>query len=166
NIGDAKSLLSVAEGSLNSIMDILQTMKEKTVQAANDTMGTAERTAIKNQLDALSNEIGDIVADTTFNGTSLMSSGQATSFTCQVNAESTDTFSATIGSVGVGAANMTIGTGSLDVTSAASAGTPLGYIDTAISTVAERLAGIGDSQKRLTFKQENLTTSMNNYEAA
>src|SRR5690554_6538046 len=41
NIGDAKSLLSVAEGSLNSIMDILQTMKEKTVQGANDTMGTS-----------------------------------------------------------------------------------------------------------------------------
>ena len=32
--------------------------------------------------------------------------------------------------------------------------------------MANTLAGIGDSQKRLTFKQENLTTSMNNYEAA
>src|SRR5690606_25103125 len=77
NIGDAKSLLSVAEGSLNSIMDILHTMKEKTVQAASDTMGTAERTAIQNQLTALSDEIGDIIGDTTFNGTSLFSSGNS-----------------------------------------------------------------------------------------
>ncbi len=47
NIGDAKSMLTVAEGGLNAVMDILQNMKEKTSQAANDTMGTNERTAIK-----------------------------------------------------------------------------------------------------------------------
>src|SRR5690606_19629825 len=68
NVGDAKSMLTVAEGSLNTIMDILQTMKEKVVQAANDTLGSDERTAITNQLHALSDEIGDILGDTTFNG--------------------------------------------------------------------------------------------------
>src|SRR5690554_2843892 len=46
NIGDAKNMLTVAEGGLNSVMNILQTMKEKATQAANDTMGTAERAAI------------------------------------------------------------------------------------------------------------------------
>src|SRR5690625_7691708 len=51
NIGDAKSMLTVAEGSLNSIMDVLQTMKEKAVQAANDTMGADERAAIESQLE-------------------------------------------------------------------------------------------------------------------
>src|SRR5918996_470436 len=85
NIGDAKSMLTVAEGSLNSIMDILQSMKEKTVQAANDTLGSSERTAIKNELDALSAEISSILSSTTFNGTSLFSSA-GTSFTYQVNA--------------------------------------------------------------------------------
>ncbi len=54
NIGDAKSMLTVAEGGLNTVMDILQNMKEKTIQAANDTLGSSERTAIKNELDALS----------------------------------------------------------------------------------------------------------------
>ncbi len=81
NIGDAKSMLTVAEGTLNTIMEILQTMKEKTVQAANATMGTSERTAIKNELDALSDEIDDIIGDTTFNGTSLFSASGDTSFT-------------------------------------------------------------------------------------
>ena len=165
NIGDAKSMLTVAEGSLNSIMDILQNMKEKTVQAANDTMGTSERTAIKNELDALSAEIGEILADTTFNGTSLFSSA-GTSFTYQVNAENGDTFVASIATVGVGSSGMSVGTTDLVVSVATSAGATLSRIDSAISTVAQRLSGIGDSQKRLTFKQENLQTSQVNYEAA
>src|SRR3990172_2195968 len=61
NVGDAKSMLSVAEGGLDSILDILETMKEKVTQAASDTLGNAERNAIDNELDALTNEIDDIV---------------------------------------------------------------------------------------------------------
>ena len=163
NIGDAKSMLTVAEGNLNSIMDILHTMKEKTVQAANDTLGSAERTAIKNELNALSAEINDIVTDADFNGSSVLSTA-GTSFTFHVNAESGDTFSVSIATVG--ATSMSVATGDLIVATAASAAATLGKIDTAIGTVATRMSGIGDSQKRLSFKQENLTTSMNNYEAA
>ncbi len=166
NIGDAKSMLTVGEGSLNSVMDILQNMKEKAVQSANDTLGTDERAAIKNELDALSEEIGDILNTTTFNGTSLFSSGSATSFTFQVNAEDGDTFVASLGTVGVGVSGMSVGSGDLVVTNASTAGASLRKIGDAINTVSSRLASIGDSQKRLTFKHENLTTSMNNYEAA
>lgn len=164
NIGDAKSMLTVAEGSLNTIMEILQTMKEKTVQAANATMGPSERTAIKNELNALSNEIGDIIDDTTFNGNSLFSATGSTSFTFQVNSEDGDTFDVSISSVGTGTLSVT--TSDLDVTSTASAGGTLANIGTAIEALAGRLSSIGDNQKRLTFKQDNLTTSMNNYEAA
>ena len=167
NIGDAKSMLSVAEGSLNSIMDILQTMKEKTVQAANDTMGEDERTAIGNELSALSSEIGDIIGDTTFNGTSLFSSA-GTSFSFQVNAEEDQTLSVSLGTVSLGSTGgaLKVDSDSLDVASASSAGSTLTNIDDAITQVAERLSTLGDYQKRLSFKQENLNTSMNNYEAA
>ena len=163
NIGDAKSMLTVAEGGLNSIMDILQSMKEKTVQAANDTMGATERTAIKNELDALSAEIGDILTNTTYNGTSLFSTADV-SLTFQVNAENGDTFGTTITSTTV--AGLSVATTNLDVTSATSSGATLALIDTAINTISSRNASIGDSQKRLSFKQENLQTSMVNYEAA
>jgi flagellin len=164
NIGDAKSLLTVAEGSLSTVMDILMTMKEKTVQAANATMGPSERTAIKSELDALSAEVDDIIADTTFNGTSLYSASGSVSLTFQVNAEENDTFQVSIASLGTSV--LSIGTASLDVTSTASSGATLSKINTAIETLASRLSTIGDNQKRLTFKQENLQTSMINYEAA
>ncbi len=164
NIGDAKSMLTVAEGSLGIGDGHLADDEGEDVQAGNDTMGTDERTKIKNQLDALSAEVTDILGDTEFNGTSLFSSTGDTSLTFQVNAESGDTFTATIGSASVGAFG--VATGSLAVGSNASAGTTLTAIDNAIDAVSDRLAGLGDSQKRLSFKQDNLTTSMNNYESA
>jgi flagellin len=94
NIGDAKSMLTVAEGALNTVMDILQTMKEKVVQAANDTMGVDERSAIEGQLDALAAEIDDLVGDASFNSKTLFTSS---AFTFQVNAEAGDTFAVSIG---------------------------------------------------------------------
>lgn len=161
NIGDAKSLLTVGEGSLSTVMDILMTMKEKAVQAANDTLGTSERTAIKNQLDALSAEITDILADTTFNGASIFTS---TAKVFQVNAEAGDTFSVSVGTMSV--AGLGVATASLLVSSAAAASTTLSQIDGAITDVANKLGTFGDSQSRLTFKQDAVAISMNNNEAA
>jgi len=161
NIGDAKSLLTVAEGSLNSIMEILQTMKEKAVQAANDTMGTEERNAIENQLDALAAEIDDIVADTEFNGTALFTS---TTFSFQVNAEAGDTFTATIGTLS--AAQLSVADADLVVSSAASASASIAKIDNAIQTIANKLADVGAYQRRLSFKLDNLAIAKDNYEAA
>ncbi len=164
NIGDAKGMLTVAEGSLNTNRDILQNMKEKAVQAANDTMGTNERTAIKSELDALAAEIDDIIGDAEFNGTSLFSSGAQTSFTYQVNAESGDTFAATVATMGT--TTLVVTAGVLNVTSAAVAATTLTNVDAAIQSVANAVSKVGDSQKRLTYKEQNLSISMNNYEAA
>ena len=161
NVGDAKSLLTIAEGSLSTVMEILQTMKEKTVQAANDTMSSTERTAIDNQLTALSAEVTDILGDTKFNNTSLFTS---TAFSFQVGAESGDSFSVTVGTLSV--AGMSIASGDIDVSTAALATSLLSSIDTAITTISNKMGSIGDSQKRLTFKQDALGIAMTNNEAA
>ncbi|MGB3541498.1 flagellin [Rubrivirga sp.] len=81
NIADTKSMLTVGEGALGTTMDILQTMKEKAVQAANDTLGTEERSAITNQLTALRDEIEDILGGSEFNGVKLFDGDGATTRT-------------------------------------------------------------------------------------
>ncbi|MCL5019971.1 MAG: flagellin, partial [Patescibacteria group bacterium] len=53
NVGTTKNVLAIAEGGLLNISDILITMKEKVTQAASDTQGTAERAAIKSEIDQL-----------------------------------------------------------------------------------------------------------------
>ena len=163
NIGDAKSMLSVAEGGLNTIMDILQNMKEKTIQAANGTLGATERTAIKSELDALSAEVTDIVADAEFNGTALFG-GTGTSFTYMVNVDFDNTFVASIASMS--AAVLSVAVADLLVATVANATATIIKIDAGIQRVADAVGGVGDSQKRLSYKQENVSISMTQYEAA
>jgi flagellin len=93
NVGDAKSILNVAEGGMNTIQDMLQQMKEKVVQGANDSNGSEERKAIRTELKALSEEIQTTLDETSFNGNKLFTDDPGgTDFTFQVNAEKGDTF--------------------------------------------------------------------------
>ena len=166
NIGDAKSLMSVAEGSLGSIQDILATMKEKAVQAANDTLGAEERTAIANQLTELAAEIGDITTNTKFNGQSLLdgTGGTGGSFSFQVGDTASEAFTLDLSAVMTDTA--TLGVDALTVDSAANAQTSITAIDAAIGTVSAYASKFGDAQNRLDFKAQNLETSKTNYESA
>ena len=101
NIGDAKSMLTVAEGSLGTAMDILQTIKEKAIQAGNSSMGAEERTALQSQVDELSKEVNDILSGAEFNGTKLFSDEGETSLSFQVGDSAGDTFGASIAKLGV-----------------------------------------------------------------
>ena len=166
NIGDAKSLMSVAEGSLGSIQDILATMKEKAVQAANDTLGAEERTAIANQLTELAAEIGDITTNAKFNGQSLLdgTGGTSGSFSFQVGDTAAEAF--TLDLSAVKSDTTTLGVDALTVDSAANAQTSITAIDTAIGKVSAYASKFGDAQNRLDFKAQNLETSKTNYESA
>lgn len=73
NIGSAKNLVSVAEGHLNNIVDILTQMKTKATQAADDSLGTSERIAIKAELAALATQVNLEVTQATWNSKSLFS---------------------------------------------------------------------------------------------
>ena len=97
NVGDAKSMLTVAEGGLNTILDMLVEMKEKVIQGANDSNGAEERKAIRTELKALTKEVQQTLDETTFNGNNLFTDDPAgTDLTFQVNAEAGDTFDVNI----------------------------------------------------------------------
>lgn len=72
NAQDGISLIQTAEGALNESHEILQRMRELTIQAANDTMQPEDRTSVKTELDQLSGEIDRIATTTQFNGKVLL----------------------------------------------------------------------------------------------
>ena len=72
NSQDGISLIQTAEGALNETHDILQRMRELTVQGSNDTNQGEDREAIKTELDQLSEEIKRIADTTQFNGKNLV----------------------------------------------------------------------------------------------
>ena len=163
NVGDAKSLMSVAEGGLESILDILETMKEKVTQAASDTLGSAERNAIDDELDALANEIDDIVAETTFNDINLLGGKQ---ITIQTGANTTDILFMTVSSADHDSAALGVVDASLNTSSAANASTALSNVNSAITTVKNSIANIGAFQARLTTKESTLLNAIINTEAS
>ncbi len=72
NAEQANSLLSVAEGGLQTVGKILERMKELATQSASDNTDTAGRTAIQAEFAALRTEIGMITATTKFQGKTLL----------------------------------------------------------------------------------------------
>ena len=89
NAQDGISLIQTAEGALNETTNILQRMRELSVQAANDTNATTDRQAIKTELIALQDEITRIADTTKFNGKNLINSAASkASLSIQVGANS------------------------------------------------------------------------------
>ena len=163
NVGDAKSMLAIAEGGLDSILDILETMKEKVTQAASDTLGSSERNAIDNELDALTNEIDDIVDQTSFNGISLLSGKQ---LTIQTGEATSDSLFMTVTAADHDSAALGVIDASIETSSAANASTALGRVNAAITTVKNSIASIGSYQARLSTKETTLTNAITNTEAS
>lgn len=77
NANDGQSMISTAEGAMGQIGDIVQRMRELTVQAANGTNNTDERNKIKDELDGLHSEIDRIANSTKFNDKQLINGGGA-----------------------------------------------------------------------------------------
>lgn len=75
NIGSAKNLMTVAEGHLTNISDILAKMKSKAQQAANDTLSTDERAAILTELQEMNTQINSEVEQAKWSGTALLDAG-------------------------------------------------------------------------------------------
>lgn len=75
NIGSAKNLMTVSEGHLTNIQDILTEMKAKAQQAANDTLGTDERNAILEELQEFNSQIDSEVAQAQWAGVDLLAIG-------------------------------------------------------------------------------------------
>ena len=73
NVGDAKSVLAIAEGGLINVSDIMLIIKEKISQATNGVFGYQELEAVKTQVNDYLNEIDDIIMQTRFSDMKLIS---------------------------------------------------------------------------------------------
>ena len=167
NAQDGISLIQTAEGALNETHSILQRMRELAVQAANDTNVTADRTAITNELAALTTEIDRIANSTTFNGVKLLDGSVSTNpLTLQVGAN-TSTFE----SMGITISTMTytalaIGGVASGVTTNAGALISINSVDGAIGMVSASRSQLGAFQNRLEHTIANLDNSSENLQAA
>ncbi|MBM3407572.1 MAG: flagellin protein FlaA [Betaproteobacteria bacterium] len=72
NANDGISMMQTAEGALGEISNMLQRMRELSVQAANGTMSRSNREALQAEMDQLVAEIDNVAETTNFNGIKLI----------------------------------------------------------------------------------------------
>ena len=160
NVGDAQNVLDVVEGGLTNINDLLSSMQEKIVLAANDTQGVSERSAIMSEINQLASEVDSVVAQTQFNGIQLLT---INAMTFQVGPDGTGVNVYSIGqrldSVGLAVNNLTVATQALASTSLAS-------VQISIDSLKTILQAAGSTIERLRVRNDNLDTMELNLRAS
>ena len=77
NTQNGSSMMKVAEGAVSSTVDILKTLKEKAINAANDTNTDSDRQTIQKELNQSIDQIDDN-ANVTYNGKYLVDGSKGT----------------------------------------------------------------------------------------
>ena len=109
NGNDAISMLQTAEGAMIEITSMVQRMRELSVQAANDTYSSADRSYLDLEYQQLKSEINRITQETQWNGFNLLDGsftgdqGIAGKFAFQVGASKGQVITHTLGQVGYSA---------------------------------------------------------------
>ncbi|ANF98485.1 flagellin Hag [Paenibacillus bovis] len=180
NAQDGISLIQTAEGALNETHDILQRMRELSVQSGNDTNTSDDRAQLQKEVDELAKEITRISNTTEFNTKKLLDGQGASAMTFQIGANSDQTMTLSIkamdaATLGVGDTTAAAATGTtaataaggLDISSTATVATgAISKIDEAIKKVSDERSKLGANQNRLEHTINNLGASSENLTAA
>jgi len=98
NANDGISLAQTAEGAMQESTNILQRMRELSVQSANASNSVADRDALQAEVNQLQQEMDRIADTTTFNGLKILD-GTFSNSAFQVGANANETISVSIGSM-------------------------------------------------------------------
>ncbi|MBU1928214.1 flagellin B, partial [bacterium] len=96
NANDGISIATIADKAMDEQIKILDTIKVKATQAAQDGQSSGSRKALQSDISRLTQQLDNIATQTSYNGKSLLS-GSFTNASFQVGAYSNETIGMTIG---------------------------------------------------------------------
>ena len=187
NVLDGVSMIQTAEGGLSETHNLLQRMRELSIQAGNGTMVLEDRTAIQEEINSLTNEISRIADTTQFNGKKLLTGNYKQSddaLFIQTNAGANEGISIMIDDIqalAIGVSTTTqansaipqldFSSGSkpefaLSVLTAEDATDALKYYSKAIETISLQRAKLGAIQNRFEATSSVLSVSVENLTAS
>ena len=165
NAQDGVSMVQVADGALGGVGDMLQRIRDLSVQAANGTLTDQQRGNLDQEVQSIVAEMARVASDTEFNGVKILSGSVATAanaVTLQVGANGSQVIAFTIGTMSaadLGISGIAIGT-------AASATQAIASVDAAIRQVNASRAAMGAIQNRLEQTIGRLDLTSENLQAA
>ncbi|GKS02887.1 flagellin [Sphingomonas aquatilis] len=187
NANDGIAMAQTAEGALGEVANMLQRVRELTVQATSGTYSSSDKTNMQAEVSALKTQITSTLANTQFNGNKLFDATAGTvntsgspavavssTFKIQAGANAADAVSLTFNKltnnssltavIGDATAPAPAPVPGIDLTTADNSA--LATVDTALKTVSTYRAGLGAAQNQLQSAVNNLTTNATNLTAA
>ena len=152
NISDAASVLSVADGALQSASNITTRLSELSVQAANGTLSDDQRGALQQEFDSLRSELDRISQSTEFNGQQVL--GSATSVQSGTDGSANSQTNVNVGDVSADSLSLA----SLDISTQAGAQAAIEATKGAVESVSSSRGEIGAAEARLQTTYDNLLT--------
>jgi flagellin len=160
NANDGISLAQTAEGALSEVSNMLQRIRELAVQGASGTFQASDRAAMQSEVTNLTEQIADVLSNTTFNGITLFSTTAGTDVAIDIQTGAESGQVVTLTSTAIDGTN--ISATALDVTTTALAATTMTNVDLALADVNASRASLGGGQNRLESAVNNLTSSVAN----
>jgi flagellin len=174
NAQDGSSLIQTAEGGMQQIGDMVQRIRELTVQAANDTntyddvdptaapgAGKGDRKKIQDEIKELITEIDSMATRVQFNNKNLLD-GTTGTLTFQVGANKGQTVTVEISNMKASILGIT----GIDVNTSGDITGFLTTIDDALRQVNSARATLGAKQNRLDYTMKSLDISSENLSAS
>ena len=182
NANDGISLAQTAEGALSEVSNMLQRVRELSVQSSSGTYQQSDRDSMQSEVTNLTQQINDVLNNTQFNGNSLFATGNTTSaagvttntaannkavsFDIQTGANNGDTVTLTSTKIDgtnlISTALKVNDTVAGDGSGAANATATIDKVDLALKDVNATRASLGAGQNRLESAVNNLTNNVAN----
>ena len=155
NANDGISLAQTADGALGEVTNILQRIRELSVQSASGTYSDDDRTNLQVEVTELASQLSDITSKSNFNGVTLFGASDV-SVNIQTGSASDDQVTLSITALDLD------DVGDIDISDADGATDALDTLDTALLAVNTTRSSIGAGQSRLESVVNSLTSNVAN----
>ncbi|OQY41029.1 MAG: flagellin [Spirochaetaceae bacterium 4572_7] len=174
NIQNGVSFIQATEGFLNETQDILQRVRELSVQSANGIYTAEDRSMIQVEVSQLVDEVNRIASHAQFNGMNMLTGrfsedGTSGPLSIQVgaNMDQSETIAVrTMTAVALGLTNEQDAGGALSLTSTDEANRAIGVVDDALKQVSAQRADLGAYQNRFETAAKGVAIASENMQAA
>jgi flagellin len=184
NTQNSISMMQTAEGALDETTNILVRMKDLATQAADASSTTKDLDAMQAEFDTLTSELSNVLGNTTFGGTKLMTDTSGKLSTAggvkfQIGASTSETMLVDLsaqmatmhgailtGSAGYSSAGTAVAATGTDLTAVGSASTKIDSLQAAIESVGTVRSALGAASNRLDHVYNNLSNISTNTKAA
>lgn len=175
NIQNAVSFIQTTEGFLSTSQDILQRLRELSVQSANGIYTSEDRMQIQVEVSQLVDEINRIASHAQFNGLNILTgafasdsaTGTVMQFQVGANMDQNErVFVGTMTADALGLTNAQGESGMISISTPEAANSAIGIVDSALRRVSQQRADLGAYQNRFETASQGVAIASENLAAS